>query len=205
MSNAELYDESLEAAKEQEKIAEEEAIEAARIAREKEEEEERQKIREWAEENKKILEKKTIPLELVKFTNQPSECYDSEYLSQTYPLIICFKKNNFTGFDVMWEVIFKNGYRHVTSSMTLISYYEAVYDFHLDEKTLIELESSSNDLEQHVEEVNIYVTGIDKKYSENNNLLASEIYSLSSMPLDVLKYNYYETLGIKYKIYPTDR
>ena len=54
--NDQLYEESLKTAKEQEKIAEEEAIEAAKIAFEKEKEEEKQKIKEWAEENKKILE-----------------------------------------------------------------------------------------------------------------------------------------------------
>lgn len=208
VSNAELYDESLEAAKEQEKIAEEEAIEAARIAREKEEEEERQKIKEWAEENKKIIEKLT-PLEFVKFSNFDNECYEDDpdsvgYNSKgkSYPLILCYRKNDFEGFKVTWEIKFKNGFTYVNTSRTIILPYLTIYDFYLDDKTLIDLEYA-NSLKDHVDEVNIYVIGIETKYRENNNLLASEIRALSSIPLDILEFSLDETLGIKYQIYPT--
>jgi hypothetical protein len=199
--NDEKYEEFLLTAKEQERIAEEEAIEAGRIAREKEEEEERKKIKEWADKNKETLAKIT-PLEFVKFANFHNQCWDRKPERDSYPLVICYEINNFTGFEVTWEVKFKNGYTHVYPKSTIITSYNTIYDFHLDDKTLIDLEYS-NSLKDHVDEVNIYVTGINTKYNENNNLLASEIRALSDMPLDVLKYNYYEALGIKYQIYPS--
>ena len=206
--NDKLYEESLETAIEEEKIAEEEAIEAARIAREKEKEEERQKIKEWAEENKKMLEEKTIPLEFVKFSNFSNECYADNPNSvgynskgKSYPLILCYRTNDFEGFKVTWEIKFKNGYTHVDTFGTIILPYLTIYDFNLDDKTLIELEYS-NSLKDHVDEVNIYVNGINTKYNENNSLLASEIRALSSIPLDILEFSF-ETLGIKYQIYPS--
>lgn len=206
--NDELYEEFLETAIEEEKIAEEEAIEAARIAREKEEEEERQKIKEWAEENKKIIEKLT-PLEFIKFSNFDNECYEDDpdsvgYNSKgkSYPLILCYRKNDFEGFEVTWEIKFKNGFTYVNTSDTIVLPYLTIYDFYLDDKTLIDLEYA-NSLKDHVDEVNIYVKGIETKYRENNNLLASEIRALSSIPLDILEFSFDETLGIKYQIYPS--
>jgi hypothetical protein len=67
---------------------------------------------------------------------------------------------------------------------------------------LIDLEYA-NSLKDHVDEVNIYVNGIETKYRENNNLLASEIRALSSIPIDILEFSLDETLGIKYQIYPS--
>jgi hypothetical protein len=198
--NDEFYEKSLQAAIEQEKIAEEEAIEAARIAWEKEKEDERKKIKEWADKNKETLEKITPP-QFVKFTNFDDECWGRKPQGDGNPLIICFEINNFAGFKVIWEVKFKNGYTHVTSSSAIILPSHTVYDFHLDDETLIDLEYA-NSLKDHVDEVNIYVTGINTKYNENNNLLASEIRALSNAPFDILKYSS-ETLGIKYQIYPS--
>ena len=198
--NDELYEESLQTAIEQEKIAEEEAIEAGRIAWIKEREDERKKIKEWAEENKETLEK-IIPLEFVKFANFPNQCWDRKPERDGFPLLICYEINNFAGFTVTWDVKFKNGYTYVDTSDTIIAPYLTIYDFHLDEETLIDLEYA-NSLKDHVDEVNIYVTGINTKYNENNNLLASEIRALSNAPFDMLKYSY-ETLGIKYQIYPS--
>ena len=197
--NAELYEESLQAAIEQEKIVEEEAIEAARIAREKEKEDERKKIKEWADKNKETLEKITPP-QFVKFENFRNKCWDMEPKEKSYPLVICFEINNFAGFEVTWEVKFKNGYTHIYDN-TIILPSITIYDFHLDDETLIDLEYA-NYLKDHVNEVNIYVTGINTKYNENNNLLASEIRALSNAPFDILEYSS-ETLGIKYQIYPS--
>ncbi|MDA9094379.1 hypothetical protein N9K02_00595 [Gammaproteobacteria bacterium] len=209
--NDELYKESLQAAIEQEKIAEEEAREAERIAEEearearriawKEEREyELEIIKEWAEENKEKLEK-IIPLKFVKFTNFTDECLGWKPRGDGNPLVICYEMNNFKGFVISWEVKFKNGYTHVGHSNTTILSYHIVYDFHLDDKTLIDLESA-NSLKDHVDEVNIYVTGIDTEYNGNNNLLPSEIRALSNPPFDRNKYSY-ETIGIKYQIYPS--
>ena len=154
--NDQLYEESLKTAKEQEKIAEEEAIEAAKIAFEKEKEEEKQKIKEWAEENKKILEEKTFPLEFVKFANYRAACWDRKREGDIYPLVICFEKNNFEGFVVTWEVKFKNGYTHIAPKDTIILPSYTIYDFHLDNKTLIDLEYA-NSLKDHVDEVIDYI------------------------------------------------
>ena len=209
--NDELYEESLKAAIEQEKIAEEEAREAERIAEEEarearriarkiEREYELEIIKEWAEEYKEKLEK-IIPPKFVKFTNFIDECYGSKPESDGNPLVICFEINNFKGFVVTWEVKFKNGYTRVDSTNTIIIPFHIVYDFRLDDKTLIDLESA-NSLKDHVDEVNIYVTGINTKYNENNNLLPSEIRALSNPPFDRYEYSS-ETIGIKYQIYPS--
>ena len=209
--NDELYKESLQAAIEQEQIAEEEAREAERIAEEEarearriarkiEREYELEIIKEWAEEYKEKLEK-IIPPKFVKFTNFTEECLGWKPESDGNPLVICFEINNFKGFVVTWEVKFKNGYTHVDSTNTIILPYHIVYDFHLDDKSLIDLESA-NSLKDHVDEVNIYVTGINTKYNENNNLLPSEIRALSNPPFDRYEYSS-ETIGIKYQIYPS--
>jgi hypothetical protein len=192
--NDELYEESLLTTIEQERIAREKKLEAAR-------EEKRKKIKKWTEKNKETLAKIT-PLEFVKFANYSSECYEAPLPSgESRPLIICYEINNFTGFEVTWEVIFKNGYIHEYSNDTIQLPYHMIYDFHLDEKTLIELENS-NDLKDHVGEINIYVQGINSKYSEDNNLSASEIRALSNPPFDTYAYPI-EILGIKYQIYPS--
>ena len=211
--NDELYEESLLTAIEQERIAQEEALEAARIAEEEkleaarvayeiEKEEERKKIKEWVENNKKALAKIT-PLEFVKFANHSKECYGRDPEGETtQPLVICYKTNNFRGFELTWEFIFKNGYTHIYLSDTIILPYHMIYDFHLNEETLIYLENK-NDLEDRVEEINIYVQGINTQYRENNNLSSSEIRALSKSPFDIFKYNQSEILGIKYQIYPS--
>ena len=212
--NDELYEESLLTAIEQEKIAEEEALEAARIAEEErlealrvaneiKKEEERKKIKEWVDNNKETLAKIT-PLKFVKFAYDDDECRDWDPKGKSYPLIICYERNNFVGMEVTWEVVFKNGYTHIYSNDAIIASFHIIYDFHLDDETLIYLENT-NDLQDSVEEINIYVQGIDVKYRENNNLLASEIRSLSNSPFEILKYQEYESeiLGIKYQIYPS--
>lgn len=211
--NDELYEKSLLTAIEQEKIAEEEALEAARIAEEErlealrvaneiKKEEERKKIKEWVENNKETLAKIT-PLKFVKFAYDDDECWDWDPEGKSYPLVICYERNNFKGMVVTWEVVFKNGYAHINSNNTIIGISHRIYDFHLDDETLIYLENT-NDLQDSVEEINIYVQGINTKYRENNNLLASEIRSLSNSPFEILKYQEYESeiLGIKYQIYP---
>ena len=211
--NDEHYGESLLTAIEQERIAQEAALEAARIAEEeelealrvafeKEKDEERKKIKEWIENNKETLAKIT-PLEFVKFTNYDSECWGRDPEGISNPLIICYEINNFSGFNVAWEVIFKNGYTRITSNDTLILPYHIIYDFYLDDETLIYLENT-NDFKDRVEEINIYVQGINTKYNEGNNLLASEIRALSDSPFDIFKWGLEsEILGIKYQIYPS--
>ena len=216
--NDELYEEALEAAIEQEKIAEEEAIEAARVAEEEariaeeeaweaeriarkiEREYELEIIKEWTEEYKEKFEK-IIPPKFVKFTNFEDECWGNKPSGDGHPLIMCFEINNFKGFVVTWEVKFKNGHTRVDSTNTIILPYYIVYDFQLDDKTLIDLESA-NSLKDHVDEVNLYVTGIKTEYKENNNLLPSEIRALSNPPFDRYEYSS-ETIGIKYQIYPS--
>mgnify|MGYP001204699467 FL=1 len=193
--NDELYEESLFNAIEQEN-------EASRIAYEKSLEEERKKIKEWADKNKEIVAKIT-PLKFVKFANFYSECYNTapRKLEEKHPLVICTEINNFSGFVVTWEVIFKNGYTHIDNRNTIIVPYMLIYDFYLDDKTLIDLENS-NSLKEHVDEVNIYVTNMNTKYSEDNNLLYSEMQALSNNHLNLLEFSD-ETLGIKYQIYPS--
>lgn len=200
VSNDELYEESLQAAIEQEIIAEIEAREQERIAWGEEREYELEIIKEWAEENKEKLEK-ISPLKFVEFANFEDECLWRKPVTDGHPLVICYEINNFEGFEVTWEVKFKNGYTHIYSTDTIIAPYHVVYDFHLDDKTIIDLKSA-NSLEDHVDEVNIYVTGINTKYMENNNLLPSEIEALSNPPFDAYDY-ISETIGIKYQIYPS--
>ena len=192
--NDELYEESLFNAIEQEN-------EESRIAYEKSLEDERKKIKEWADKNEEILAKIT-PLKFVKFVNFTSECRNipPRENEKKHPLVICYEINNFAGFTVIWEVIFKNGYTHIYPNATIIARHHIIYDFHLDDKTLIDFENS-NSLKEHIDEVNIYVKNINTKYIENNNLLTSEIRALSNNHLDLLKYSN-ETLGIKYQIYP---